>query len=103
MLIFNVEEALADEIASKEAEEMEALLSSMDEQRQHHVPDMDQTDTSYLDMARSMNQQSLASSDTPYGSDDEEYDHLFMDVIREEERQSSMQQAPSGDIDMDMS
>lgn len=30
--------------------------------------------------------------DTPYGSDDEEYDHIFMDVILEESRTSSQMQ-----------
>jgi hypothetical protein len=31
---------------------------------------------------------------TPYGSDDDEYDHIFMDVIQEENRMSSQQQQP---------
>ena len=32
------------------------------------------------------------TQDTPYGSDDEEYDHIFMDVIEEENRMASQQQ-----------
>jgi hypothetical protein len=41
--------------------------------------------------------------DTTYGSDDEEYDHIFMDVIEEENRTAS-QQPPSEDQEMmDMS
>jgi hypothetical protein len=32
------------------------------------------------------------AQDTPYGSDDEEYDHIFMDVIEEENRTASQQQ-----------
>ncbi|RDW91408.1 hypothetical protein BP5796_02573 [Coleophoma crateriformis] len=100
------DEALADEIAKKEADEMEALLSSMEEQGHPYMPYMADTegmDTSQDTMDSSMNKQSAASFESFYGCDDEEYDHLFMDVIQEEERQLSMQQPLSGDVEMDMS
>ena len=43
--------------------------------------------------------------ETPYGSDDDEYDHIFMDVIQEENRMAAQSsQHADGDQDMmDMS
>ncbi|RDW60865.1 hypothetical protein BP6252_12248 [Coleophoma cylindrospora] len=100
---WSLDEALADEIAKKEADEMEALLSSMEEQGRQYTADTEGMDTSPDTMDSSMNKQSTASFESFNGSDDEEYDHLFMDVIQEEERQLSMQQPLSGDVEMDMS
>jgi hypothetical protein len=37
--------------------------------------------------------QEQQQSETPYGSDDEEYDHIFMDVIMEEKMTASQEQS----------
>jgi hypothetical protein len=60
------DEEMADEVAQQEDAEIEALVSSMDEQ------------------GRSQPSQQFETPDTPYESDDEEYDYLFMSVIKEE-------------------
>ena len=41
---------------------------------------------------REMANVGVTGADTPYGSDDEEYDDIFMNVIREEERTSNQQE-----------
>lgn len=77
---------MADEVAMKERE-LEALLEGLGEPQEqmdsllweHQVPS---TSTYH----------SQQSAETPYGSDDEEYDHIFMDVIEEENRMASQQQ-----------
>lgn len=46
---------------------------------------------------------SLPNEDTPYGSDDEEYDGLFMDVIKEEGRRRQQVQLDGDEEMMDMS
>ncbi len=58
---------MADMVAQQEDAEMEALLSMMEGEK----PESGLAE--------------YEAPETPYGSDDEEYDHLFMDVIREEE------------------
>jgi hypothetical protein len=60
------DEEMADEVAQQEDAEIEALVSLMDE-RDRRQPG-----------------QQFEILDTPYGSDDEEYDNLFMSVIKEE-------------------
>jgi len=48
--------------------------------------------------------QQRMGEEMPFGSDDEEYDSIFMDVIQEEQKMSSQQLPPSQDADMmDMS
>jgi hypothetical protein len=81
----DADEVMADEVAMKEEEELEALLGSLS-QPQGEMDSLlwdDQVPTT----ASQQNQ-----NDTPYGSDDEEYDHIFMDVIEEEYRMASQQQ-----------
>ena len=65
-----VEEAARDEL------EWEAFLGMMEEQRRE---------------VELQQQQQHQQGDTPYGSDDEEYDDIFMDVILEESRTASQQ------------
>ncbi|KAH8821146.1 hypothetical protein F5884DRAFT_76111 [Xylogone sp. PMI_703] len=64
-----LDEIMADEVARKEEEELEALLSLMNE------PDMANA---------AQNQQNRSSYDTAYGSDEEDYDLLFENVIQNE-------------------
>jgi hypothetical protein len=61
---FNAEEAMAEELARQEQEEMEALISMMDMENSQ--------------MVQEEAQGRLVSS---YGSEDDEYDHLFKSVI----------------------
>lgn len=42
-----------------------------------------------------------STPETPYGSDDDEYDSIFMDVIEEEARISSQQPPQSAELDAD--
>lgn len=58
---------MAEELARRDQEEMEALLAMME---------MDSSEIPLKEL--------LERPDTPYGSDDDEYDHLFMDVIHRE-------------------
>jgi len=79
------DEVMADEVAMKEEQELEALLGSLSQPQE----DMDSFlwDDQLSTTALRENQ-----SETPYGSDDEEYDHIFLDVIEEENRMASLQQ-----------
>jgi hypothetical protein len=72
----DLDEMLVEEIAREEAE-LEALLELMEGQGGAEEMRL---------------QHDLQQSDTPYGSDDELYDDIFMDVILEENRTASQQQ-----------
>jgi hypothetical protein len=79
----DADEMLVEEAARDEAE-WEAFLGMMEEQ--------------------SRQQQKQLQADTSYGSDDEEYDHIFMDVILEENKTASQDEEQGQDehADMDM-
>jgi hypothetical protein len=82
---------MADEVAMKEEKELEALFGSLDEDNRTEQQEMDSLLWGdYIPTGQSHQTQQL--SETPYGSDDEEYDHIFMDVIEEENRMASQQQ-----------
>lgn len=102
----------ADEVAMKEEQELEALLgylnqdasnSGMDEPM---LPEYNRNnsmwDNSNNQVSETSAQQDQFRSDTPYGSDDDEYDDIFMDVIQQEERMSSQQQPLVQEQDQDM-
>ena len=59
---------MADEVAQQEDAEIDALLSLLEEGDEKGYPPA-----------------SLESLDTPYGSDDEEYDNIFLGVILQKE------------------
>lgn len=69
---------MADEVAQRENEEMEAMLAMMEPSDQ---PDIDR------DMGGMDGDQN--NMETLYGSDDDEYDSLFMDALQAAESQSS--------------
>ncbi len=73
---------MVEEVAMKEEEELEALLGSLSQ-------DVGMEAMLWGDYTMLGQRQ---AQDTPYGSDDEEYDHIFMDVIEEENRTASQQQ-----------
>ena len=105
---------MVDEVAMNEEEELEALLGSMNDvqsfPKRPPISPAEAMDTSHWgrDGAGNMGNQvptRLATQgqptpDTPYGSDDEEYDQIFMDVIQGESRTAS-QQEPSGFAEAD--
>lgn len=61
-------------MAQQEEAEIEALLSMMETENASHHPEP------------------YERPETPYGSDDEEYDHIFLDVIKGESRPDNTQQ-----------
>jgi hypothetical protein len=78
------DEVMADEVAMKEEQELEALLGSLSQ-------DDGMGSLLWDDQAFAKQPRNQQAQDTPYGSDDEEYDHIFMDVIEEENRMASRQ------------
>lgn len=73
-LTLSIDEEMADEVAQQEEAEIEALLSMMETE------------------STSNNFEPYERPETPYGSDDEEYDHIFLDVIKEESWSDNTQQ-----------
>lgn len=73
-LTLSIDEEMADEVAQQEEAEIEALLSMMDTKSTSSRPEP------------------YVRPETPYGSDDEEYDHIFLDVINEESMSDNKQQ-----------
>jgi len=78
------DELMVEVVAMKEEEELEALLGSLSRD--------DAVDSMLWDDPTMQSHRNQQTQDTPYGSDDEEYDHIFMDVIEEENRMASQQQ-----------
>ncbi|KAG0652119.1 hypothetical protein D0Z07_0986 [Hyphodiscus hymeniophilus] len=109
----SLDEIMADEVALREEAELEALAAmSMEQPPQgfqsihQHLPSEDEMDLLLLSTHEniSAHARNQPLPETPYGSDDEEYDHIFMDVIQEENRlatESSHQ--PDGEDVMDLS
>ncbi|PBP21738.1 hypothetical protein BUE80_DR007574 [Diplocarpon rosae] len=95
----DLDELMAEEVAMSEERELEALLGSMKYEDQDdsyrstlsNDTNMRSGDTIHDTSTSLQYQQSL---ETSYGSDEEEYDNIFMDVI-EGESQMSIQQHPS--------
>ena len=87
-----VDEIMADEVALMEEAALEALASMNEQQsgQQDHLPPGDETNHFLfeIDEQRSATRGQLPP-ETPYGSDDDEFDHIFMDVIEEENRMAS--------------
>lgn len=84
-----VDEVMADEVAMMEQLELEALVSSQKAGVAEHISTVIE-DTS-------------TPTNTNYGSDDEDYDSIFQDVIREEQSRMSQQDQQNVDgLDHDM-
>lgn len=83
------EERMAEEVAREEEAEIEALLGSWSQDEVYGTRVVD------LEMGLLFEGQKPGNGgegETPYGSDDEEYDDIFMDVIEQESRAGSQQQ-----------
>ena len=121
-MLSEVDEILADEVALMEEAEVEALTSTYTKQatqslqagQQDNAPEEDEMDSLLLsmdDQIPTSTPRTQPRPETPYGNDDDEYDHIFMDVIQEENRMASQPPHPPGgeenmidmDMDMDMS
>ena len=114
-MLTGVDEIMADEVALMEEAELEALAALNTEQHSHgfeaelrHVPAGDEMDALLFSMDEHVPSQHVphdqARPETPYGSDDDEYDHIFMDVIQEENRMAiHASHQPDGDDMMDTS
>jgi hypothetical protein len=118
-MLNEVDEIMADEVALMEEAELEALASTYTKQAtqslqagQQDLPPENEIDAllfSMDDQIPTSTPRAQTRPETPYGSDDDEYDHIFMDVIQEENRMASQPPHPSGggddmmDMDMDMS
>ena len=97
---------MADEIALMEEAELEALIANQETQgaqdgQQEKAPPDEEMDSLLFSMDEMHAPQHQHPPETPYGSDDDEYDHIFMDVIQEENRMASQSSHP-GDVDQDM-
>jgi len=107
----SMDEIMAEEVAMSEEQELEAMLGSMSPEVSafnYGSANSNQMGMLFEEMdtgnrnsyAAPVDQQSI------YGSDDDEYDQLFMDVIEQESGMSSQQQPPDyvqNDDMMDMS
>ena len=108
MGLMGVDEMMADEVALMEEAELEALASLNEKQDGHqdYMPPVDDMDSLLFEMDEQRPAtQGPPSPETPYGSDDDEFDHIFMVVIQEQNRIASQPLHPLvGDQDMmDMS
>jgi hypothetical protein len=95
---------MADEVALMEQAELEALMNEQHEPVQPMAEEnMDATlfDMCDRDSKTISTREQRQRPDTLYGSDDDEYDNIFMDVIQEEQRLAThSSQATEGDHDM---
>lgn len=73
VLTTDTDEEMVDEVAQQEEAELEALVSMMEPEHTADPPEP------------------YERPETPYGSDDEEYDHIFLGVINEESRLGNKQ------------
>ena len=108
MALMGVDEIMVDEVALMEEAELEALASLNEKQggQQYYMPPGDDMDSLLFEMDEQRPAtQGQPSPETPYGSDDDEFDHIFLVVIQEQNRIASQPSHPLvGDQDMmDMS
>ena len=108
--MMKLDEVMADEVAMTEEAEVEALLGHMNQDEMGGLQPGQENEMDSLLFGMDTGVQSTAHApqdqprlETPYGSDDEEYDHIFIDFIQEENRTASQQQPPEDQDMMDMS
>ncbi|KAH9223572.1 hypothetical protein DL95DRAFT_440520 [Leptodontidium sp. 2 PMI_412] len=105
--MMNIDEVMAEEVPMSEEQELEAMLSSMSPEESHFNYGSVSSNQSgmlfgEMDTSKQISQAAPVDQQSVYGSDDDEYDQLFMDVIREESRMLSQQQPPGHIQDEDM-
>ncbi|KAI6713108.1 hypothetical protein B2J93_5311 [Marssonina coronariae] len=104
----DLDELMAEEVALSEERELEALLGTMKyEDPDHSYGFKFSNETNMLsgDMSHhtsTLPPQYQQSFETSYGSDDDEYDNIFMEFIEEQSRLSSQQQPPEYANDQDI-
>lgn len=112
--LMGTDEMMADEVALMEEAELEALASMSEHQAtrgENGEQILSDEDMGLVLFAMegqgptAHTPQGQQPTETPYGSDDDEYDHIFMGVIEEENRKAIHSSQPGGrDLDMmDMS
>jgi hypothetical protein len=106
LVLMETDEIMADEIASMEEAELEALTSLNDKQGDQNQMSPDEEMDSLLfeieEQGPTMQaRQDQQPQETPYGSDDDEYDHIFLDVIQEENKITN-QSSQHANRDQDM-
>ncbi|KAI9048684.1 hypothetical protein LZ554_007515 [Drepanopeziza brunnea f. sp. 'monogermtubi'] len=96
----NLDEVMVEEVAMSEELELEALLGNLNPEDQDishgDAPSNEMDMLSGESTNDRVHTQASHYQQSIYGSDDDEYDNIFMDVIQEESRISSQQ--PSGSI-----
>ncbi|PVH84391.1 hypothetical protein DL98DRAFT_651622 [Cadophora sp. DSE1049] len=105
--MMSMDEVMAEEVAMSEEQELEAMLGSMSPEESafnYGSANSNQMGMLFEEMDTGNRNSNAAPTDQQsiYGSDDEEYDQIFMDVIEQESRMSSQQQPPGYVLDDDM-
>jgi len=92
----DADEVMAGEVAMSEEAELEQYWEMISESTQSNTSKLSHPDVHTLpDLRSRYTSTSQERSETLYGSDDDEYDEIFMDVIEEEQRLSSQQREPT--------
>ncbi|KAF4615622.1 hypothetical protein G7Y89_g15285 [Cudoniella acicularis] len=86
---FPEDETNLDEVMADEEAELEALFGDMQKQEWQHQSSHPGWG---LQSQHQLFEEKQSRAESIYGSDDEEYDRIFMDVIQEESRQASQEQ-----------
>ncbi|KAK0116796.1 hypothetical protein ONS96_012646 [Cadophora gregata f. sp. sojae] len=103
--LMSLDEVMAEEVAMSEEQELEAMLGSMGPEESafnYGSTNSNPLGVLFEDMDTVNRTSAPADQQSIYGSDDDEYDQLFMDVIEQESRTSSQQQPPDYVQDDDM-
>ncbi|KAH7407737.1 hypothetical protein BKA64DRAFT_429243 [Cadophora sp. MPI-SDFR-AT-0126] len=103
----SLDEVMAEEVAMSEEQELEAMLGSMSPEESafnYGSANSNQMGMLFEEMETGNRKSNATPADQQsiYGSDDDDYDQLFMDVIEQESRMSSQYQPPGYVQDHDM-
>lgn len=82
---------MAAEVARQEELEVEGSLAIFSQGQASVIEKSDHDMDAIFQMSETSGQRDQQHMETPYGSDDEEYDDIFMDVIEQENRMASQQ------------
>lgn len=100
----SLDELMAEEVEGEEERELNAILAGLEQEQQQPLGEEMDSEGHDLPALRDVQSDAYRGTETPYGSDDDEFDSLFMDVIEAESRQASQQQPSkaAGEEDQDM-
>ncbi|KAH7356668.1 hypothetical protein BKA65DRAFT_474472 [Rhexocercosporidium sp. MPI-PUGE-AT-0058] len=105
--MMSMDEVMAEEVAMSEEQELEAMLGSISPEESYFnygAASSNQMGMLFgeMDTPTQISRAAPVDQQSIYGSDDDEYDQLFMDIIQEENRMSSQQPPPRYIQDEDM-